>query len=71
MTNHVDIPAYLDFLPISILEECLSHTREVEGLEGFRIANDVTSDLESVEALTFICKLYERTCGDLNRILRT
>jgi malate synthase len=70
MTNHVDIPAYLDFLPIPILEECLSHTREVEGLEGFRIANDVTSDLESVEALTFICKLYERTCGDLNHVLR-
>ena len=69
----VDIPYYLDFLPTSLLEKLNEQSEEVEAIPGLKVAKGLRKqfpDIETDDALKFVCELYEAVKTDLSRILQ-
>ena len=72
MTTSYDIPAYLSFLPESLLESLWEEGEQVEEVSGLRIAPGLRkrfSGIETDEALAFVCALYRENRGALKQVL--
>ncbi|MEZ4318852.1 MAG: hypothetical protein R3F61_15160 [Myxococcota bacterium] len=57
----VDIRPYLDFIPEPLLARLVEQAEPVEGISGLRVApglRDAFPDIETVDALTFVCSVY-------------
>ena len=68
-----DIPAYLDFLPERLLERLWEDAEAIDGVEGLRVARglrDEFPNIETDEALAFVCALYEEVKAHLDRVLK-
>ncbi len=67
-----DIPYYLDFLSPPLLEELHRRAEPVEAVEGLRVAPGLRQsfpDIETDEALRFVCDLYRECREPLARLL--
>lgn len=69
-----DIPAYLPFLPESLLQKLWDEAEEVSTIDGLRVGKGLREafpEIETDEALAFVCELYEdmkaRLAGVLNQ----
>jgi malate synthase len=65
-------PMYTNMISPKILALLLAETEPVEGLEGLKVSRSLKAEhspLETIEALRFICQLYERTCASLDTLL--
>ena len=72
MKTSFDIPAYLSFLPESLLKSLWKEGDIVEGVPGLRIAPGLRqqfSGIETDEALAFVCDLYRENRESLNQVL--
>lgn len=72
MTTNPDIPAYLRFIPVSLLERLWDDAEPIGSVEGLRVASGLRTafpQIETDEALAFVCSLYDQVKGDLNRVL--
>lgn len=72
MTSSYHIPEYLSFLPEYLLKELWQEAVAVEGVPGLRVApglRDRFPEIETTEALAFVCALYQKNREALNRIL--
>ncbi len=67
-----DLPYYGDFIPPSLLERLNSDAEPVAAIEGLRIAKGLRADFADIEtdqALQFVCELYQAVKEPLNRVL--
>ncbi len=67
-----DIPPYLDFLSAELLARLDADSEAVPEVPGLRVAHglrDSFADIETPEALRFICLVYERSRAALCRVL--
>ena len=67
-----DIPAYLSFLPASLLESLWAEGEPVEGVSGLRVApglREQFSGIETDEALAFVGALYRENREALKQVL--
>lgn len=68
-----DIPYYLNYLPPQLLSRLEETSQPVSAVEGLKVAAGLRErfpNIESDEALRFVCDLYEATFPDLNKILQ-
>ena len=59
----VHVPYYLDYLPRVLLTELTAQAEEVAAVPGLRVAQGLRSafpELESDDALAFVCAVYEK-----------
>lgn len=66
------IPAYFSFLPESLLKKLWQEAEVVESYSDLRVAPGLRQkfpDIESDEALTFVCELYHENRERLNEVL--
>jgi malate synthase len=66
------IPYYLDYLSLPILRELEGHTEPVDGVAGLRVTRGLREQfatIETIEALRFVCELYQTTRVQLARVL--
>jgi malate synthase len=71
MADH-DIPYYLDYLPEPLLAELERGGQPVAKVPGLTVAPGLREsfpDIETDEALSFVCELYRRTRDDLREVL--
>ena len=69
----VDIPYYLDYLPQQLLAQLWQQSEAVDAVAGLRVAAGLRRDfpnIESDEALQFVCGLYENVKYELDRVLQ-
>ena len=69
----IDIPYYLDFLPPELLSILARTGQPVAAVEGLTVAAGLREkfpDIDSNEALSFVCELYKSTRQTLNTILQ-
>lgn len=69
----IDIPYYLDYLPTQLLVKLEESSQPVGAVEGLRVAAGLRErfeNIESDEALRFVCELYKATYPSLNQILQ-
>lgn len=67
-----DIPYYLDYLPAPLLRKLEHEGESVDGVPGLSVAPGLVEsfpELETTEALNYICELYRRTRDDLAQVL--
>lgn len=67
-----DIPAYLDFLPASLLDELYEHAEPVERLPDLRVAPGLMQaypDVETPECLALVVRVYMALRTPLARLL--
>ena len=67
-----DIPYYLDYLSPQLLRRLEQEGEAVDAVDGLVVAPGLRqefSDLETDEALQFVCELYRRCRGELREIL--
>ncbi|MBC7980867.1 MAG: hypothetical protein H7Y36_09920, partial [Armatimonadetes bacterium] len=67
-----DIPAYLRFIPAPLLEKLWENGEAVTAVSGLRVAPGLRErfpEIETDEALAFICGLYAEVKDHLNRVL--
>lgn len=67
-----DIPAYLSFLPASLLKPLWENAEPVAAVPGFRVAPGLREKfpaIETDEALAFVCELYCENRAALNEVL--
>lgn len=68
----MDIPAYADFLPESLLAQLHAAGEEVPALPGLRVAPGLRerfSAIETDEALAFVCAVYDAVKDHLRSVL--
>jgi malate synthase len=71
--NQQDIPAYQRFLPRPLLEKLWEDFQPVEAVPGLRTDPSLRKafpEIETPEALAFVCALYEETKDHLSRVLQ-
>lgn len=67
-----DIPEYLRFLPGSLLGRLWDEAEEVPGVDGLRVGRGLREafpEIETEEALGFVCELYGEVKGRLGGVL--
>lgn len=67
-----DIPYFLDFLSPPLVEQLAERAEAVDGVAGLEVASGLRQDfptIETVEALRFVCDVYDATKGHLADIL--
>ncbi|MEZ4459096.1 MAG: hypothetical protein R3E66_05085 [bacterium] len=68
----MDIPSYLDFLSEDLLHELAAHSDPVPGVPGLLVARGLREafpNIETPEALQFVCDVYRGTRDALNKVL--
>ena len=68
-----DIPYYLDYLSPKLLERLWEDAQPVEAVEGLRVAEGLREEfpqIETDEALQFVCDLYEAVSEELAEVLQ-
>ncbi len=71
MTTY-DVPYYLDYLSSELLQQAEEDGESVPGVDGLTVAAGLQSefpDIETEDALRFVCDLYEATKEELNQVL--
>ena len=67
-----DIPYYLDYLSSELLQQAEEDGESVPGVDGLTVAAGLQSefpDIETEDALRFVCDVYEATKEELNQVL--
>lgn len=68
----MDILSYLDFLPAPLLKELNDLSQPVEAVPGLRVGpglREAFPQIETDEALAFVCDVYQAIIPSLNRVL--
>lgn len=66
------VPAYLDFLPKALLAQLNQDAEPVDGIPGLRVQAGLRAQfprIETVEALTLVCAVYEQVFTQLSNVL--
>ena len=71
--NRVDIPYYQEFLSAPLLERLDQESETVPAVNGLKVAKglrDDFPDIETDDALAFVCQLYDTARESLNSVLQ-